>query len=874
MLPFPSSTWYKDQIQSRLLNLAAFFLFIYSLALTLSPAARYQSWNVTYRFSHWFGFAAWLLGAAVLHRLIKKYLPERDPFLFPITALLAGWGLLEIWRLEPGFGGRQTIWLIVGMTVVGAGLLYPKLLTVLRKYKYLWLTSGLLLTALTFFLGTYPGGNGPHLWFEFFGVYFQPSEVLKFLLIAYLAAYLADRLPDNLTIMQLLTPTLILFVTAIAILVVQRDLGTATLFIVLYTFIVYLGTGRRRMVLITLFTILIAGLGGYYLFDLIRIRVDGWLNPWLDPSGRSFQIIQSLLAVANGGVLGRGPGMGSPGLVPVAHSDFIFSAIAEETGLIGASALILLIALFVYRGFLAALRAPSIYQRLLAAGLTLYIGVQSILIIGGNIRLLPLTGVTLPFVSYGGSSLVTSFIAFLLLIRISVQTEEEPASLRDLQPITLTSLAILTGLFAITISLGWWSFYRSEDLLDRTDNARRSISDRFVHRGSIMDRSGQPINITEGAVGSYERSTRYPDLSSVAGYTHPIYGQSGLEASLDPYLRGLQGNPASSIWSSYLIYGQPPPGLDIRLTVDLGLQKKADELLKDHKGALVLLNASTGEILAISSHPTFDSNQLDQNWSKWVADPNAPLFDRAVQAKFVPGTALAPFILAASLEGNKQLPAFPSTLNMTYRDEAWSCRLSADTPTGWGAALIDGCPNPVAVLLRSLSGDQLSNLITSAGFYTAPAVPLESAQPDHKQTIEDSSTAVFGAEQVKVSPLQMAVAAAALSKSGLRPTPRLAMSVNTPAQGWVILPSSSPVAFLTPEGADAAAGILAAQDLPIWESSGGTPPGNPGAVTWYLSGTLPSWQGTPLALALVMEENNSGLAQSIGRQMILAAQSQ
>ncbi|MHC1785336.1 MAG: FtsW/RodA/SpoVE family cell cycle protein [Anaerolineaceae bacterium] len=873
MLPFPSSPWYKDQIQSRLLNLAALFLFIYSLTLTLSPAARFQSWAVPLRYSHWIGFATWLVGAALIHRLIKKTIPERDPYLFPITALLSGWGLLEIWRLDSTFGARQSVWLVIALAVTAAGLLYPKLLVALRKYKYLWLTSGLLLTALTFFLGTYPGGNGPHLWFEFFGVYFQPSEVLKFLLITYLAAYLADRLPDNLTLAQLLAPTLILFLTAIAILVVQRDLGTATLFIVLFTFIVYLGTGRRRMVLITFFTILTAGLAGYYLFDLIRIRVDGWLNPWVDPSGRSYQIIQSLLAVANGGVLGRGVGMGSPGLVPVAHSDFIFSSIAEETGLVGSLALILLIALFVYRGFLASLRAPSIYQRLLAAGLTLYIGVQSILIIGGNIRLLPLTGVTLPLVSYGGSSLVTSFIAVTLLLRISVKTEEEPATIRNLQPMTLTSMALMGALFLITLSIGWWSFFRSDDLLARTDNPRRSISDRFVKRGSILDRSGQPINNTTGTVGSYERSTAYPDLSSIVGYTHPVYGQAGLEASLDHYLRGLQGNPASSVWSNYLIYGTPPPGLDIRLTVDLVLQEKADELLHDHKGALVLLNAKTGEILAISSHPTFDSNQLEENWSDWVSDPDAPLFNRAVQAKFDTGTALAPFILAASLEDDV-LPALPSSESFTYQGQIWECRLASIVNQEWGGAIAAGCPNPLASLTRRLPTDRLFDLLATAGFYSAPSVPLDSALPDPNLAIIDSIAGVFGSEMIQVSPLQMALAAAALSENGLRPMPRLAMSVNSPIQGWVILPGGDPVQFLPASGADLAATMLAAKDFPIWEASGGTPASSSGSVSWYLSGTLPSWQGTPLAMALVLEENNPGLAQSIGRQMILTAQSQ
>ena len=149
---------------------------------------------------------------------------------------------------------------------------------------------------------------------------------------------------------------------------------------------------------------------GYNRVDIIRLRINSWLNPWSDPGGESYQIIQSMIAVANGGLEGRGPGLGSPGFVPVATSDFIYSAIAEETGLFGTLGLLALFGLILARGLRTSLRAPDIFRRFLAAGITTYFGVQTILIVGGNLRLLPLTGVTLPFVSYGGSSLLTALL--------------------------------------------------------------------------------------------------------------------------------------------------------------------------------------------------------------------------------------------------------------------------------------------------------------------------------------------------------------------------------------------------------------------------------------------------------------------------------
>ena len=236
---------------------------------------------------------------------------------------------------------------------------------------------------------------------------------------------------------------------ALLLLAVQRDLGTASIFIFLYAIILFIASGKKRILLISLVGLVVAGIAGYFLFDVVRLRVDAWLNPWLDPSGRSFQIVQSLMAVANGGTSGRGPGLGSPGLVPVAISDFVFVAIAEETGLVGTLGLLALIGFFVARGLRTAMRAPDSFRRILAAGLTAYIGAQSILIIGGNIRLFPLTGVTLPFVSYGGSSLLTSFLALLILLFISSQPEEEPAPLPDPQPYLILAGLVGLGLFGL-----------------------------------------------------------------------------------------------------------------------------------------------------------------------------------------------------------------------------------------------------------------------------------------------------------------------------------------------------------------------------------------------------------------------------------------
>jgi cell division protein FtsW (lipid II flippase) len=859
----------NKRIQTRLMVLAAVFVCLYAAILTLSPTVRLRSWNAVLRIDHWAGVIIWLLGFILVIRQADRSLPGHNPYLFPLAAILSGWGLMTIWRLDSGLGLRQAVWLTVSLAIVWVGLRLPEPLGLLRRYKYLWLTGGLLLTVLTFIFGTYPGGGGPRLWLYVGGFYFQPSEPLKLLLVVYLAAYLADRLPISFNLMQLLTPTLVLVGATLVILVAQRDLGTASIFIFLYSITIYLASGRRRILLISALILVLAGLVGYYFFDVIRLRVDSWINPWLDPSGHSYQVVQSILAVAAGGLFGRGPGLGNPGVVPVAYSDFIFSAIAEETGLIGSVALILIVALLVGIGFLIAMRAQNIFQRYLAAGLTAYFAAQSILIIGGNLRLLPLTGVTLPFVSYGGSSLVTSFAALLLLGLMSDQAESEPASLPNPHAYLVTAGALLLGLIAIALVNVWWGFIRQADLLARPDNPRRIIANTYVKRGAILDRENQVIAESIGQPGDFTRLVTYPPLSPVIGYANPIYGFAGLEDSLDPYLRGLEGTASLDVLTSQLLYSQPPQGLNVRLSIQLKLQKLADQLVGNHTGALVLLNARTGEILAMVSHPYYDPNQLDQKWDSYAHDSSAPFLNRATQGQYPPGTALSPFLLAKALY-NGQLPPLPDPLSLRWNGKTWNCNSQSASPANWGEALSQGCPAAQLGLGKQLRPTQILDLYRQLGFDQAPVIPLPVTQPAPLKSFKDLNNAILGQEAVKVSPLQMALATAAFTTDGTRPGPRLAMAIETPQNGWVILQSGTPSASIPNASLATAERMLQKPDAPIWQVTG-LAQTDKGPVTWFLAGTNSEWQGISMAMALVLEENNPELAANLGDQLIKAA---
>lgn len=794
-----------ERNQSSLLKLAGVFLMLFAIILSLSPSVRERAWDVAYLWQHWAGLLAWVGIFAFAHIETKRHLPDRDPYLLPCAAMLTGWGLMTIWRLTPEFGLRQSLWMIGLVGLLAISLRFPLNLEVVRRYKYVILTGGLILTSLTLILGTNPAGTGPRLWLGCCGFYLQPSEPLKLLLVGYLAAYLADRLPARDRLIPLLFPTLFVTGLALLLLLVQRDLGTASIFILLYATIVYIAIGRKRILLISIIMLLIAGLIGFLMIDLVRLRIETWINPWLDPSGRAYQIVQSLLSVANGGIIGRGPGLGSPSLVPISHSDFIFTAIAEESGLVGVIGLLSLLALLIGRGMRAALMASDRFRRLLATGITANFGIQSLLIIGGNLRVLPLTGVTLPFVSYGGSSLLTSFAALFVLLSISNRLDEEPAPLVNPIPYYVVSSVIGLGLIAMALGAGWWTTLRSEDLLNRTDNARRAISDRYVKRGALLDRENTPINETRGETGNLLRIYRYSQLSPVTGYTHPVFGQAGLEASLDEYLRGLQGNPTSLIWWDRLLYGTPPPGLDVRLSIDLSLQAEADLLLGNHNGAIIMLNARTGEILVMASHPGFDPNQLDDLSHALSSDENAPLLNRVTQGSYSPDSALEPFSKALFGEST------------------------------------------------SVGDNERFELYEALGFFTEPQLRMPVV------TVSKSI------RNIHISPLQMGLATASISNNGIRPPARIALAVNTPQQGWVILPALDEPAEAVPGPFARETALALASENPYWSFIGVT---NDPPLTWYLAGSLPDWSGTPLALVVLLEENNRPLAGEIGKSLL------
>jgi cell division protein FtsW (lipid II flippase) len=368
-----------------------------------------------------------------------------DQLLLPTVGVIGAFGMVMLNRLPQGIAGMsafgielgmaqtQLLWFAIGlaaMLVVAVGLRDDG---ILRHYKYTWAVAGGLLLLFTFLFGREI--YGARLWIYIGPIGIQPGEFIKIVLVVFIAAYLAEtrsllagasiRLgPISLPPLPYLLPMLALFVAVMLVVVISRDLGTALLFFGIFLTMLFVATGRRIYVVFGMLLFVAGSWVAYELFGHVQRRVNAWIDPFADPTDTGYQTVQALYSLARGGLFGEGLGQGllttngRPTIFAI-ETDFIFTAVAEELGVLGAMALLALALLLIFRGLRIAIGARDEFSALLAVGLTTSLGLQTLIIVAGNVKLIPLTGVTFPFVSYGGSSLLASFIVIGLLLSIS-----------------------------------------------------------------------------------------------------------------------------------------------------------------------------------------------------------------------------------------------------------------------------------------------------------------------------------------------------------------------------------------------------------------------------------------------------------------------
>jgi cell division protein FtsW (lipid II flippase) len=388
------------------------------------------------------GYAIFFFALYVAAHLVARYtVPNADPYLLPMAGLLAAIGVTEIYRLGASDAFKQGLWIVTGVGLFALALLRLRRdYRVLEQLKYVFGVTAIVLLFLPRVPGLGTTVNGARLWVHIGSFQFQPGEFSKIFLIVFLAGYLREKRESLAQARPKdVGPLLVIWGACMLVLASSNDLGSGLLYFGIFLAMLYVATARLSFVVAGVVLFLVGGYGAYDRIGHVHERVTIWLHPWttqkvfcpqtgglaLRQDCQSYQLVKSLYSIANGGFGGAGLGKGTfttpdgQALIPYVNSDFIYSALAQELGLVGAAALLLVFMLFVARGMKIALQADDGFSKLLAAGLTFGFALQTFIIVGGVLRIIPLTGITLPFVSYGGSSVVANFLLLAGLLLVS-----------------------------------------------------------------------------------------------------------------------------------------------------------------------------------------------------------------------------------------------------------------------------------------------------------------------------------------------------------------------------------------------------------------------------------------------------------------------
>lgn len=646
---------------------------------------------------------------AAAHIGVRIFAPGADPAILPVVFTLSGIGITFVTRLQPDASLGQVVFLFLGVALMVGTLAVVKNLEVVKRYKYVLGIAGIILLVLPMFIGTEIYGS--KLWIKIGGFQFQPGEFAKVLIVLFLAGYLAENREllsiSNRTVLgikfprlRLLYPLFIVWGVCLLVVAFERDLGSALLFYTIFLIMLYVATGRVSYVIIGLALLAVGAFGMYQIMSHVQVRVAIWLDPFSDAQNLGYQIVQSLFSLADGDLAGVGIGKGMADIIPVVASDMIFAAIGEEMGLLGGSAVLLLFMLFAVRGLTTAARAKSDLAAFSAAGLTAAISFQAFTIVGGVTKLIPLTGVTLPFMSQGGSSLLASFVIVALLLRAGDEATGRSTEIAN----TSTDLAtagyrttvrgshmrrpaldtpesgllgrvalanrltrtvfLFTALFAVLIgNITYIQVIKASEYQDMPSNNHTINKARFIKRGSIITADGLTLaESIQQADGTYARSYPNGNLAAhVVGYYSQQYGTMGIENTQNDTLTGSKDY---SSWQNALnsLAGISEPGNSVQLTIDSRIQRAAEQALAGRVGAIVALDPRSGAVLAWASAPTFDNTNIQAAIEAANASGGADtsMYDRATLALYTPGSTFKVLTLASALENGL------ATLDTTY----------------------------------------------------------------------------------------------------------------------------------------------------------------------------------------------------------------
>lgn len=615
----------------------------------------------------------------IAHIATRRFAPGADPALLPIAFALSGIGIAFVTRLAPDLAVNQVMWLFLGVAFMVLVLAFVRNLDKVANYKYTLMIAGFLLLLSPLVPGLGQEIYGSRIWLSLGGFSFQPGEIAKIIIVLFLAGYLAQnremlsvftvrvgpfRLPD----IRTLLPLILMWGVALLIVVFEKDLGSALVLFFMFLVMLYVATGKKFYLVIGLGLIAVGGVGAFLAFDHVQVRVNTWLDPFADAQNTGYQLTQAIYSIADGDLFGVGLGNGLAEQIPVVESDFIFADIAEEIGLLGAAGVLLLFLCFAIRGFVTAARAKSDVSSFAAVGLTSVIVLQAFIIVGGVTRLIPLTGITLPFISQGGSSLLASFIIVGLLLRcgdegtgVGQEMTSATSSLHANSVLGRVSLGkrlshsmlFCSALFALLVAnLTMITVVQADYYQNMPGNNHSLAKEARTERGTISTYDGVVLaQSVPTEDGTFERVYPAGDLASqVVGYSSARFGTSGIEQAYNDTLKGKE-NFAS--WTDVLnsFAGIGGAGNDVALTLNSKIQQAAQDALAGRTGACVVMDPDTGAVLAMASSPTYDAADFETVIEQANADSSdTRLINRAIHALYSPGSTFKIVSLATALE--------------------------------------------------------------------------------------------------------------------------------------------------------------------------------------------------------------------------------
>ena len=746
---------------------ACIFLWQFAAFLTLCLKTGDPDLLFFYAFSQIVLFASMMLFLMLYPRVNRPLLNH--------MCFLMGTGFLILGRMNLSQAVRQ---LIIAAVSLILSMWVPQVMKkwgrLLKNLSLLYAGAGLAALLAVLILGQVT--HGSRITYTIAGITFQPSELVKLLFVFFLAAFLWEDAS-----LKRLIVTAAAAAGHVLVLVLSRDLGSALIFFLVFVLMVFFAVGKCRYLALGAAGGCAAALAAFRLFSHVQVRVQAWRDPWSVIDSQGYQITQSLFALSRGGLFGLGIGQGTPEDIPYVETDFIFAALTEELGLLFAVSLLAVCVCCFLQFLRIAAALEDRFYRLLAAGFGVMYIFQVFLTVGGGIRFIPLTGVTLPLVSYGGSSVMTTILLFSAVQGAWLKRRgradggedgEDWEELRTRRQLAGCQVCFGVLFAAMSAYLCIYLPSHSEALFNNSYNSRQSVLARQNTRGTIYSADGRVLAETVTEDGQELRRYPYGSLfSHVVGYS--TRGKTGLESLANYELSNTSVSAAKQAENAAA--GVKNPGNSLVSTLDAALQEAAGQAMGLYEGAIVVMEPSTGKILAMVSRPDFDPNRVAQEWESLNAEGSSVFLNRAAQGLYPPGST---FKIVTALEYIREHPddwqdySYTCGGSYTHGDNTIRCfHGSSHGQLDFMHSFAESCNSSFANIGMSLDRKQFLSTLDELLFNQELPVDLACSESgvglQENSSDEDMIQTVIGQGKTQMTPLHLCMLTSAIANDGM-----------------------------------------------------------------------------------------------------------